>query len=200
MNKKKSTNNCKINVKKRNWAFVLYPESAPADWFERLQLTGLQCAVSPLHDCDLNPTGEPKKAHYHIILCYSGPTSYNVVKQLTDGLNQPIPQALEQVRGYYRYLTHKDNPEKAQYNDNEIKTINGFNISDYVELTKSEVIEVKKSLQQLIIHLDLFEYSDFMDYLLENDLSLEYDVASSNTYFFEKYISSRRNKLRTAKF
>ena len=200
MNKKKSTNNCKINVKKRNWAFVLYPESAPADWMERLQLTGLQCAVSPLHDCDLNPTGEPKKAHYHIILCYSGPTSYNVVKQLTDSLNQPIPQALEQVRGYYRYLTHKDNPEKAQYNDADILTINGFNIADYVELTKSEVIEVKKSLQQLIIHLDLFEYSDFMDYLLENDLSLEYDVASSNTYFFEKYISSRRNKLRTAKF
>lgn len=200
MNKKKSTNNCKINVKKRNWAFVLYPESAPADWFQRLQLTGLQCAVSPLHDCDINPTGEPKKAHYHIILCYSGPTSFNVVKQLTDSLNQPIPQALEQVRGYYRYLTHKDNPEKAQYDDNDIKTINGFNISDYVELTKSEVIEVKKSLQQLIIHLDLFEYSDFMDYLLENDLSLEYDVASSNTYFFEKYISSRRNKLRMARF
>lgn len=200
MNKKKSTNNCKINVKKRNWAFVLYPESAPADWIERLQLTGLQCAVSPLHDCDIDPTGEPKKAHYHIILCYSGPTSYNVVKQLTDSLNQPIPQALEQVRGYYRYLTHKDNPEKAQYNEADILTINGFNISDYVELTKSEVIEVKKSLQQLIIHLDLFEYSDFMDYLLENDLSLEYDVASSNTYFFEKYISSRRNKLRTAKF
>lgn len=200
MNKKKSTNNCKINVKKRNWAFVLYPESAPADWIERLQLTGLQCAVSPLHDCDIDPTGEPKKAHYHIILCYSGPTSYNVVKQLTDSLNQPIPQALEQVRGYYRYLTHKDNPEKFQYDESNILTINGFNIADYVELTKSEVIEVKKRLQQLIIHLDLFEYSDFMDYLLENDLSLEYDVASSNTYFFEKYISSRRNKLRTAKF
>lgn len=22
------------NIKKRNWAFVLYPESAPADWRE----------------------------------------------------------------------------------------------------------------------------------------------------------------------
>ena len=31
-----------------------------------------------------------------------------MVKALTDGFNQPIPQALEQVRGYYRYLTHKD--------------------------------------------------------------------------------------------
>lgn len=194
------SNKPKNNVKKRNWAFVLYPESAPADWIERLQQTGLQCAVSPLHDLDINPTGEVKKSHYHIILCYSGPTSYNVVKQFTDSLNQPIPQALEQVRGYYRYLTHKDNPEKAQYNEADILTINGFNIADYVELTKSEVIEVKKRLQQLIRNLDLLEYSDFMDYLQDNELNLEYDVASCNTYFFEKYISSRRNKLKIRSF
>lgn len=193
------SNKPKNNVKKRNWAFVLYPESAPADWMQRLQLTGLQCAVSPLHDCDLNPTGEPKKAHYHIILCYSGPTSYNVVKQLTDSLNQPIPQSLEQVRGYYRYLTHKDNPEKAQYDENDIQTINGFNIADYVELSKSEVNEIKTKLQQLIRDLNLLEYCDFMDYLLDNELKLEYDVASCNTYFFEKYISSRRNKLKLVK-
>ena len=50
-------------VKKRNWAFVLYPESAPEDWRERLQQTGLQCCVSPLHDKDVNDTGGPKKAH-----------------------------------------------------------------------------------------------------------------------------------------
>ena len=92
------------NIKKRNWAFVLYPESAPADWREQLQKTGLQCAISPLHDKDMNPDNTPKKPHYHVILTYSGPTSYNVVKALTDGFNQPIPQALEQVRGYYRCL------------------------------------------------------------------------------------------------
>lgn len=184
------------NVKKRNWAMVLYPESAPNDWREILTQTGLQCAVSPLHDKDLNPTGEPKKAHYHIIMCYSGPTSFNVVKALCDDLKQPIPQALEQIRGYYRYLTHKDNPEKYQYSEEEITTVNGFNISDYVDLTKSEVTEIKKRLQMLIRNMNFMEYSDFMDYLQDNDLSVEYDIASNNTYFFEKYITSRRNKLK----
>ena len=42
--------------------------------------TGLQCAISPLHDKDMNPDNTPKKPHYHVILTYSGPTSYNVVK------------------------------------------------------------------------------------------------------------------------
>lgn len=186
----------KSNVKKRNWAFVLYPESAPVNWIEILQQTGLQCVISPLHNKDLDPTGEPKKPHYHIILCYSGPTSFNVVKALCDSLNQPIPQALEQVRGYYRYLTHKDNPEKYQYSDEDIQPLNGFNISDFVELSKSEILEIKKKLQELIRTECIIEYSDFMDYLLDNGMSLEYEVGSNNTYFFEKYIASKRNKFK----
>lgn len=187
------------NVKKRNWAFVLYPESAPENWRELLQQTGLQCVISPLHDKDLDPDGNPKKAHHHIILVYSGPTSFNVVKQLTESLKQPIPQALEQVRGYYRYLTHKDNPEKAQYSEDDIETINGFNIADFVELTKSEVNAYKRKLQELIIKLECYEYCDFMDFLLDSEMLTEYDIASNNTYFFEKYISSRRNKRKGAK-
>ena len=127
------------NMKKRNWAFVLYPESAPENWKELLQQTGLGIAISPLHNKDINPTGETKKAHYHIILTYDGPTTYNNVRSLTELLGQPIPQPLEQVRGYYRYLTHKDNPEKAQYDEKDIITYNGFNIQDFVELTSSEV-------------------------------------------------------------
>ena len=182
------------NVKKRNWAFVAYPESLPEDWKEQLQRSGLQCAISPLHDKDVNPTGEPKKPHYHVIVCYAGPTSYNVVKALTDSLNCPIPQPLEQVRGYYRYFLHKDNPEKYQYSAEQIQTINGFSIADFVELTKSEVLTIKKKLQSMIRELNLTEYSDFMDMLQDSNMEQEYDVASSNTYFFEKYIASRRNK------
>lgn len=182
------------NVKKRNWAFLLYPESAPENWTEILQNTGLQFAVSPLHDKDLNPTGETKKPHYHIILCYSGPTSFNVVNSLCKNLCQPIPQPLEQVKGYYRYFSHKDNPEKAQYDEEDILCFNGFNILDYADLTKSEIENIKKHLQTIIRNADILEYSDFMDFLLDNEMHTEYSIASNNTYFFEKYISSRRNK------
>lgn len=185
------------NVKKRNWAFVAYPDSVPDNWRDFLIKSGLPCAISPLHDKDLDPTGSPKKPHWHVIVCYSGPTSYNVVKGLCDSLNSPIPQPLEQVKGYYRYLTHKDNPEKAQYSESDIVVLNGFSIFDFVDPTKSEVISAKQSLQRLILEMDITEYSDFMDYLLYNGQGIEYDVASGNTYFFERYISSRRNKGKT---
>lgn len=182
-------------VKKRNWAFVVYPESLPDNWIEILRSTGLQCVISPLHDKDINDDGEPKKPHYHVIAVYSGPTSFRVVKSLTDSLNAPIPKALESVRGYYRYLTHKDNPEKAQYDERDIVCINGFSILDFVELTKSEVNAIKKSLTTLIRDQGILEYSDFINILIDNDLTSEFDVASSCTFFFEKYIASCRNKI-----
>lgn len=182
------------NVKKRNWAFVLYPESAPENWRELLQKTGLQCAISPLHDKDVNPNGELKKAHYHIILIYSGPTSFNVVRSLCESLNQPIPQPLEQVRGYYRYLTHKDNPEKAQYSESDIQTINGFNIADFIELTRSEVNAIILQLQQIIREADILEYCDFLDLLSDSNMNTEFEVASTHTILFDRYITSRRHK------
>ena len=183
-------------IKKRNWTFVLYPESAPSDWKEQIKLSGLLAAVSPLHDKDVNPTGEPKKAHYHILLVYSGPTTYNAVAKFTASLNATIPQALESVRGMYRYFSHKDNPEKYQYDEHEIQTLNGFNIADLVELTKSEVNELKMNILKLIRDIDIYEYSGLVDFLIDNGMTAEYDVAINNTFFFHTYITSRRNAVR----
>lgn len=187
--------NVEKNVKKRNWAFVLYPESAPKDWREQLQKSGLQCAISPLHDRDINPTGEPKKPHYHVILVYGNPTTYNNVMGFTNGrLGQTIPQALEQVEGYYRYLTHQDNPEKAQYNKSDIQTLNGFDIRDFVELTKSEVVRIKREIQAFIRDNQIYEYADLMDLLMDagEGMADHYEVAANNTVFFDRYLSSRR--------
>lgn len=179
-------------IKKRNWGAVIYPESAPEDWKEILKIKGLTFAVSPLHDSDINPTGESKKEHYHIILCFGSPTTFNNVKEILDELNQPIPIPLESVRGYYRYFTHKDNPEKHQYNDKDIELYNGFDVTDV--LNSFEVFEALKNIQLLIIEHEILEYSYLLDYLMANDLPEMWNVASSHTLFLNTYITSKRHK------
>jgi hypothetical protein len=185
-------------VKKRNWCFFVYPESAPANWTEILQQRGLVFTVSPLHDKDVavkNVIGEEKKPHWHVIACWNGPTAYSVVKALTDELNAPIPKPCENIRGYYRYFTHKDNPDKYQYDEKEIRSFNGFNIADYIEQTKSEVNQIKRQLQRLIRDKNIIEYAELMYYLDDNAMYNEHDVANSNTMFFSKLITSRRHML-----
>ena len=165
----------------------------------RIGSSSCNCLVHSLqshrYDKDLNATGEPKKAHWHVIAVYGSPTTESNVKSLTERLNAPKPIPLEQVRGYYRYLTHKDNPEKAQYDENDIQTLNGFDIRDFVEMTKSEVNAKIRIIQKMIRELDFLEYADLLDYLQDNEeLADEYDVAINHTILLNTYIKSRRYK------
>lgn len=182
-------------VKKKFWAFVGYSESLPENWLDILKQSGLQFAVSPLHEFDTDATGELKKPHYHFILIYSNTTTFNNVKNFVCGqLNSPIPIPLESVRGYYRYFTHADNPEKFQYNEKDIQCFNGFAIQNYTELTHYEVSLLKRKLCSIIKQEKLFEYADLIDYCVDNELWDLFDIASSHTIFFARYLDSIRNR------
>lgn len=186
------------NIKARYWACVGYPESLPTDWLEKLRETGLQVAISPLHNKDTNPTGEEKKEHYHIIFAYEGPTTYNNVRSLCETFNMTIPIKLESVRGMYRYHLHLDNPEKYQYDDRDRILLNGFDSNSVNELTKTEVNKIKKEILSFIVDNDILEYADLLTTLLESDMNQFVDVASSQTLLFNTFITSRRNKIKEA--
>ena len=60
----------------RNYATIVYPESAPKNWLDILREMKFNVLVSPLHDKDVNPEdGEIKKAHYHVLLPMTVPSS-----------------------------------------------------------------------------------------------------------------------------
>lgn len=182
-------------LKGRNWAFVMYPESMPEDWFEKLQMTGLPMAISPLHDKDINATGEAKKPHYHVICYYENSTTQKAVKELVcDLVNATIPIKLESLSGMYRYHLHLDNPEKFQYDDKDRIFINGFDTNKVDALTYTEISRLMMEIQHLIQKEHILEYSDLLDILLDNDLFNMWDVARNNTLFLNTYISSRRYK------
>lgn len=183
------------NVKKRIWGFVGYSESLPGNWLDVLKQSGLQFAVSPLHEFDVDENGELKKPHYHFIIVYSGPTTFNNVKNFVCGqLNSPIPIPLESVRGYYRYFTHIDHPDKYQYDEKDIQCYNGFAIQNYTELTHYEVSLLKRKLCSIIKQEKLLEYADLIDYCMNNELWDLFDIASSHTIFFARYLDSIRNR------
>lgn len=187
----------KLTKKGRIWGFVGYPDSLPTDWLEKLQQTGLQIAISPLHDKDLDPTGEPKKPHYHIMIIYDGPTTYNHVLELTKSLNCTIPIKLESARGMYRYHIHIDNPEKHQYDDRDRILLNGFDVSSCSQLTHNEVLKIKRLVLDIIKDNMITEYSDLCDMLHQTDSIQMLDVVTSNTVFFNTYLTSARNSCKS---
>lgn len=177
--------------RERYWTFIVYPESAPENWREILQQTGVQYAISPIHDKDKNPDGEIKKPHYHVVSFWSGPTTYERVLGITNELNSPIPQRVMQPIGAIRYLTHKDNPEKYQYDEKNITVINGLDLKDINGLTKTMVEDLKRAIIKLSKDLKITEYSSMYDWLDENDMRDMIDVFSNHTMFFAAYFKSK---------
>lgn len=178
--------------KERYWTFIVYPESLPEDWKEILQQTGLQIAISPLHNKDLNADGEIKKPHYHILLFFNGPTTYSRVEKITKMVNGTIPKRVISAIGMIRYLTHKDNPEKAQYDERDITTINGLDIEDVQGMTMSMELELKKGIIQLCKVKKITEYASLINYLIKEDMRDMFKIASSNTMFFNSYLKSMK--------
>lgn len=179
--------------KERYWTFILYPESRPENWKEILQETGLQIAISPLHDKDINADGEKKKEHYHVLLCFQGPTTYKRVEKITNELNASIPKRVISPIGLIRYLTHKDNPEKAQYDERDIITLNGLDIAEFNGLTLSMKEELKRAIIKIIKQNKIEEYKELVDYMNENNLNDMFTIVSNNTIFFNTYLTSSRH-------
>lgn len=180
----------KEQSKARHFTFIVYPESAPPDWEERMNNTGLPWTRSPLHGGDTNPDGSRKKIHYHCIVSYANTTTYKSASETIRAItNGPYPQVCRSVAGAYAYFTHKHNPEKAQYDASEIKRFNGW--SKVLEST--EVRELMDEMTMLVLTGDCREYAELV---VESRFSGNFDayeVIMNHTLYFDKLIASYRN-------
>lgn len=181
--------------KSQVWAGIMYQDSAPADWEHQLRMLGVPFAVSPLHDSDMREDGTPKKPHWHVILYWpGGSTTYRTAAAIMrDVLKGTIPIPLVSPRGYYRYFTHLDNPNKAQYDEKNIVTGNNFDIGEFITLTAQEKNELKKRVLAEIIKLGMTEYWELVVYAMYNMDNASFDLISTNTVFFNAALKSKRH-------
>lgn len=175
----------------RTWTFVVYPESAPENWRDVLSNYHIPWVESPLHDKDVNPDGEVKKAHWHIILFFDGKKSFEQVQEITDALNAPIPQKTANAKGLVRYLIHMDNPEKYQYKRDEIVCHCGADIEEYFALSSSSRRAVLWEIIEFIQDSRVENFSDFIGFCLETENREWFDIAMNhNTLAINKVIDS----------
>lgn len=110
----------------RAWACIVYPESAPENWIERLKTAHIETFVSPLHDSDVTATGESKKAHFHVLAAFPGPVPAETAAEYfrLAGVTAP-PEMVKNFRGYARYLVHMDDHDKHRYEEAKILCLSG---------------------------------------------------------------------------
>lgn len=185
--------NKKTNQRVRNWTFIIYPDSVVDNWQEVMNLYFTPWILSPLHDKDIDATGEPKKPHYHVLLLNEGKKSFEQIKELTDALNSPIPQPCASAKGLVRYMAHMDNPDKAQYSISEIKAYCGADVSMYLKATSSTRYELIGEMMDFIQDNDITEMKDLMFYARNNRFEDWFPLLCDNSaYVLGETIKSMR--------
>lgn len=177
----------------RSWTFVLYPESAPPDWRDRLDDFHIEWVESPLHDRDINGDGQPKKPHIHVLLSFGSVKSYDQVKEITDALNCPIPQRCHSLRAMVRYMAHIDNPEKAQYSKEMIIAHGGADLDEYLRPSASCELTYVKEMLDFVQEHNITEFFELVDYARENEFDTWFSFLSRHScYMIINYIKSSR--------
>jgi len=164
--------------KARYFTFLLYPESIPENWIERLELLGVPIAISPIHDKDLSDVeGQKyKKAHYHVIYVAKNPVTSESVRIkikrcLGDKSVALVKIVVTSMENMYLYLTHESKDaiakNKVRYSKKDIKLINNFDIDRYISLGVEEKDDMLNDICDIIDDYDLANMRELRRFIKE---------------------------------
>lgn len=175
----------------RNYATVVYPESAPSDWLDVLRGFCVSGFVSPFHDSDTNPDGEPKKPHYHVLLTFDGVKTPEQAKALFCQIGGVGCEIVQSVRGYARYLCHLDNPEKFQYNQDAVVCLSGADYSEIVGLA-SDKYRALAEMEEFCEKYDVMSFYALSRYATLHRSDWSRILKDCGAVYMREYLSSRK--------
>lgn len=178
------------NKRTRNFATVVYPESAPEGWQDILSDQFVPSFISPLHDKDLNPTGEAKKPHYHVVIMFDSVKTVEQAEYIFNLIGGVGCEVVQSIRGYSRYLCHLDNPDKAQYNQENVRCLCGADYSAVIGL----VLDKYKAIGEMIDYCKengVFSYSDLLEYARMERFDWFRVLCDNGTVVIKEYLKSR---------
>lgn len=207
------------------FTFLLYPESIPDNWIELLESTGLQMAISPLHNKDKTEKKELleqgqkfKKEHYHVIYIAKNAITpeavRNRIKRLLGdkSVNMVQPIATSVVNAYL-YLTHESKDAIAKkkyiYDKKDIIHLNNFDVDRFEMFDVHEKRDMINSITEIVrtcelinvIELaELFDEEAWINKLKEEGHTLPNalkfnEIIAQNTGLLKLYFDGNYNKL-----
>lgn len=170
----------------RHWIILLYEDSKSYDFNEVLSIIKSQKNYAFIKHL---PESDEKKAHYHVILSFENATKKSTLSKKL-GVPENYINEIKAFRRMCRYLVHKDDEDKKQYELSEVNISTCFkrtylkcfddiedenqiisNIYDYIK--EIAVLGYFEALRELIVYVNDKVYdkiykryrNEFLDYL-----------------------------------
>ena len=165
------------------WKFMDCNEIAVI--ISRIQtLTNLKSWSIVNHDKDILPSGKPKPPHFHCVLTFS---NAKTIKSIADTIGVEM-QFVEKIRTTTKsarlYHIHRNNPEKYQYNPEDVKA--SFDYVAYVDDCPAK--QKRESIAERIDNGEIKQYNLYKYVTI--------DEYSRNSRYYQKCFEYRQNKLK----
>lgn len=174
----------------RNYATVVYPESAPSDWKEILSGMMIPAFISPLHDSDIDPDGVIKKPHYHVMIMFDSVKTLSQAQSVFDKIRGVGSEIVQSQRGYARYLCHLDNPEKHRYDQSDVTCLCGADYNAVISL----VTDKYKAIGEMIDFCEeksIISFSDLIVYARRERFDWFRVLSDSGSVVMREYLKSK---------
>lgn len=181
------------NTRNRNFACVVYLDSAPKDWLQQLQSEFVPAFVSPLHDKDINPDGSLKKPHHHVLVMFDGVKTEKQWDEFRSKFGGVGTEIILSKRGYSRYLCHLDNPEKQRYNPQDVIELGGADYASAIS-RDSDKYKIIDQMIEFISRNHITSYVQLMDYSRQFEPEWYHGLCDSCSYVISTYLKEYRRE------
>lgn len=166
----------------RNFATIVYPESAVSDWQEILSSYHVPAFVSPLHDQDVLPDGTKKKPHYHVMIMYEGVKTRDQAIEVLSSFGGVGCEIVGSISGYARYLCHLDELTKVHYSIDDVRSFAG---ADYYHIASlpSDRYKMLDEMVDYCVKNNVISFTDFVNYCRESNFAWFRLLCDNSTYF-----------------
>lgn len=134
---KKTSHPQQSTTKQSHWFFcATYASDEQLKEFANANAHRIDYMSYIVHNKDLLDDGTPKTEHKHLLIKVTTKSTITTVRNMferacfVDASNKAVTTLVEyceSAQGSYEYMTHKNDPKKAQYNDSERVTLLGDN-------------------------------------------------------------------------
>jgi len=175
----------------RNFATLIYPESASENWQEVLAGFHVPAFISPLHE-DMNPDNVAKKPHYHVMIMFESVKTDEQAQEIVSAVGGVGMIRVAHYTNHARYLCHLDDldPNKKRYNPEDVICIGG---ADYF----AAIYRASDKYQAIFEMVDFCEENNIVSYrelfmyarLHRNDWARV--LCDNGTYVIREFLKSK---------
>lgn len=180
----------KKSTRFRNFATVIYPESAPDNVVGMISDLKVPAYLSPLHDRDFDPGGNPKKPHLHLLLTFDGVKSEDQAREIFDSLGAVGCEVVNSARGYARYLCHLDNPDKAQYDPDLVQCFSGADYRTLIGLPTDRRKAIRE-MKAYCVENEIYYLDELFDYAEQNREDWFIALCDNSAMVMSMYLKAR---------